>query len=201
MGYSSSGSTCSSMGFPWTMAPSEHVHLPQRSPFHGLQCGCLQGESLLGHLEHLLLFWLRCLQDYFSHPLLSPHSLCSIWPFLTWHCHCGCRVQLCLVVSPQGMSWNRLCSAWGSPHPSSPRPLCSTPSTLYMASTTMLVQLKMRTKADPVCMERQEKPLTSHTELTGKTVTMPQSGSPWFPMKQEVCILSEYNRAAVASRL
>lgn len=71
-------------------------------------------------------------------------------------------------------------------------------STLYIASTTISVPLRMGTKADPVCKEKQEKPITSHTKLTGKIGTMPQAGSPWFPMKQELCILSEYNQAAVA---
>lgn len=49
-------------------------------------------------------------------------------------------------------------------------------------------------------MEKQEKTITSYTKLTEKIVTMPQSGSLWFPMEQELCILSECNQAAVSSQ-
>lgn len=88
-----------------------------------------------------------------------------------------------------------------SPCHSPTRPPCSPPtSTLYIASTTISVQLRIGTETDTVCMEKQDKPITSHTKLTGKVVTMPQSGSPWFPMKWELCILSEYSQAAVGSQ-
>lgn len=116
------------------------------------------------------------------------------------HCHCGCRVQPCLVVSPVECAELAVLSLGQSPPLLTRATLQPPTSTLNIASTTVSVQLRMGTKADPISMEYQEKPVTSHTKLTGKIVTMPQSGSLWFSMEQDLCILSEYNQAAVDSQ-
>lgn len=107
MGYSTSGSTCSSMGSPWTTVPSGHAHLP----IVILSCSVDACSSVISCRENLCSdTWNICSLTLVSAGLFFTafHSLltdCAAFcpfshgPFLG-HCHCGCRVQLCLVVGP-----------------------------------------------------------------------------------------------------
>lgn len=90
-----------------------------------LQCGCLlqcdllQGESLLRHLEHPVL-WLWCLQGCFSQP--STHSSLTVQHFtlshtgLSWGTAIVAAGFSCALWSVR-WSWKWLCSAQSLPLP------------------------------------------------------------------------------------
>lgn len=132
-------------------------------------------ESLLGCLENLLPSSFSdfgdCRAVYHTLPLTSG-CRAAFYPFLSRlsprHHQLGCGAQPCPVagrLEPAGTG-----RAWHWVAPTAPHREHLGTRTQYIASAKISVQLRIGTKADTACTEKQERPITALTKLIGKAV-------------------------------